>query len=281
LNIFDGYCLAIKSFISINKKKEAYTLINLMKIVVEMLDTDKICLVYYSLILEYTLKFEPNNTELVNRYYKLFFESSTKVNIRKYENVAKALMSELALIETKIKEKEIIQENNKLYKLSNTDNLTSLYNRLFFNQELTRIFSTNNLSIALIIFDIDNLKEINDNFGHLYGDKILIEAARILEFNKDKDINVFRYGGDEFITIITNKSETFSIKYIESIQNKLRKQKYKPKNCSLSFSIGYTYTISNNSNQIDIIKNADKALYQAKKAGKNTYKKYFNIEVNE
>jgi diguanylate cyclase (GGDEF)-like protein len=245
-----------------------------MKIVVEMLNTNKICLVYYSLILEYAFKFEPNNTELVDRNYKLYFESSTKDNKSKDENIAKALMSELVLIKSKLKENEIIQENYKLHKLSNTDNLTSLYNRLFFNQELNRIFSTDNLNIALIIFDIDNLKEINDKFGHLYGDKILIEAARILEFDEDEDINIFRYGGDEFITIITNKPESFSIKYIESIQNNLRKENYKHENCILSFSIGYTYTISNNSNQIDIIKNADKALYQAKKAGKNTYKKY-------
>jgi diguanylate cyclase (GGDEF)-like protein len=274
MNIFDGYCLAIEAFISTNHKEESFTLINLMKVAVDMINTNKIYLAYYSLIIEYALKFESENTKLINSNYRLYFETSTRDINNSNESVADALNAELKLNETKLKHSQILIENSKLYKLSNTDNLTSLYNRLYFNHELNRIFSTDNLSISLIIFDIDNLKDINDNYGHLMGDKVLIEAARTLDFDKDVNVDVFRYGGDEFITIITNKPESFTIEYIESIQNNLRNLKSKDKNNYLSFSIGYTYTNSNHSNQIDIVRNADKALYNAKESGKDTYKKY-------
>jgi diguanylate cyclase (GGDEF)-like protein len=274
MNVFDGYCLAIEAFISTNHKEESFTLIKLLKVVVDMINTNKIYLVYYSLIIKYALKFEPDNTKLINTNYKLYFETATKNIDNRNESIADALNAELKLNETKLKHSEILKENSKLYRLSNTDNLTSLYNRLYFNHELNRIFSTDNLNVSLIIFDIDNLKEVNDNYGHLKGDKVLIEAARTLDFNKDENINVFRYGGDEFITIITNKPESFTIEYIKSIQNYLRNRKSTNINRYLSFSIGYTYTNSNNSNQIDIVKNADKALYQAKESGKDTYKKY-------
>jgi len=274
MNVFDSYYLAINSFISTNHKEKAETLIDLMLIVVKMINTNKIYLIYYSLVIDYVMKFEPENTDLLNKYYKLHYQYSLKDVDSRNESVADALNVELNFNLTKIKHKEVLEQNNELYKLSNTDVLTSLYNRLYFNKELNRIFSTNNLDVSIIIFDVDNLKQLNDNYGHLYGDKTLVQAAKSLNFLDDEDVKVFRYGGDEFITIITNKPESFTINYIEGVQNKLSEKNSTDIDSNLTFSIGYTYTNSNYSNQIDIIRNADEALYLAKKSGRDNYKKY-------
>jgi len=273
LNLFDGYILAIRSLMKIDLKEEAESLLDSLYVVVKMLNTNRIFLIYYQLVIEFLLKFEQNNQDKINKYYQLFYQTSVRDVAKNDENVANALNVELKLNESRLKHLEMIKKNTELYRLSNTDSLTSLYNRHYLEFELKRIYENENCNIALIIFDIDKFKTINDTFGHVQGDIILKKAANILICD-DSNVTVFRYGGDEFVTIIIDKEEAFIEKYIKDIFNKLNEEKNIPLIDKFSFSAGYTIAKTNTANPLEIISQADKALYQAKNEGRNKFKKY-------
>jgi diguanylate cyclase (GGDEF)-like protein len=93
------------------------------------------------------------------------------------------------------------------------DSLTGLYNRAFYEEELSRLYVKRNLPLSLILADINDLKLTNDAFGHLEGDKLIQEFASILqEITREDDI-VARIGGDEFVLLLpkTNELETQTI----------------------------------------------------------------------
>lgn len=157
-----------------------------------------------------------------------------------------------------------------LEKLAYKDSLTGLYNREFlfaFFKEYSELGGT------LFFLDLDGFKKINDLYGHDAGDQILkIVSSRIKKFIKHHE-NVFavRLGGDEFIINlphISSKEETAKqaeilLEYLNTWDNEYQ----------LSASLGIVhYTAEDTSALEKILKHADKALYQAKLAGKNTYK---------
>jgi diguanylate cyclase (GGDEF)-like protein len=181
---------------------------------------------------------------------------------------------------------------DKLEKLSITDALTGLYNRRYFNNKLSEEYNRakrNKYNIALVYIDIDNFKLINDRLGHPYGDKFLIYAADLFA-NTMKRANdtVFRLGGDEFVAILANSTmnntklvcekiqKEFKLKNFPPINNKSLANIYEETLQKVSLSIGvidvsYESSITTE----DIVTQADKALYDAKNAGKN---KIFYIE---
>lgn len=97
------------------------------------------------------------------------------------------------------------RENEILY-LSYHDQLTGLYNRTFFEEECNRLDSARQLPISVIMGDINGLKLVNDAFGHKEGDKLLIEAAKILSANCRKEDILARTGGDEFCILLPRTS---------------------------------------------------------------------------
>jgi diguanylate cyclase (GGDEF)-like protein len=158
----------------------------------------------------------------------------------------------------------------KIRAMSVTDELTGLYNRRGFftlaEQEL-KTANRQKRKIYLIYADLDNLKEINDAFGHLAGDSILIETAKTLrETFRQSDI-IARIGGDEFIVILvgTNRSDA------ESVASRLQKnidihnQKIiNNHNLSISFGIA-CYDPEFPSSIVELLNYADKSMYVHKK----------------
>lgn len=171
---------------------------------------------------------------------------------------------------------DVIKKINFMYSqtryLSLTDALTGLYNRRHFNAELEREFMRSkryggNLCIAII--DIDFFKKINDTYGHLCGDYVLKEVAYLILGNFRKTDMVFRYGGEEFVVLMTETSLENSLIPLERLRKTIENNNFifKGEKIKVTISIG-TETNHTESTE-EFLNNADKALYQAKQSGRN------------
>jgi len=128
------------------------------------------------------------------------------------------------------------------------------------------------LDLVVAFLDMDNFKEINDNFGHLVGDFVLIKFAKMLKSLTRSTDRVYRYGGDEFVIVFNRTNLDSAIKIIERIIEKIRKTKLKYKDYLIEFTISVGLTAHKKGDSVDsLLKRADDALYEAK-VEKNTYK---------
>lgn len=182
----------------------------------------------------------------------------------------------LGRISSEMKRNEIEKENKKiyqeLYKQTITDSLTKLHNRHYFQEKANEIFTLVKRSIcsaSLIIFDIDNFKQINDKFGHPDGDIVLKNIGEILLVNSRKDIDfIFRIGGEEFAIISLNNSYDDIIQYCNKI-TLLIKESFKNKKYKVTISVGVNDFNKNDISWQDTYRISDQRLYQAKNSGKD------------
>lgn len=135
---------------------------------------------------------------------------------------------------------ELQKLNLLLYKETITDPLTKIHNRKYFLQRLQEEFSRSQRyanSFCLVLFDLDNLKTINDKFGHLEGDRLLRLFAKILSKNKRKEDLIGRVGGDEFGCILIATNPEGAKSFAERIKEKF-KEEYKKYPVSVSAGVG-------------------------------------------
>jgi diguanylate cyclase (GGDEF)-like protein/PAS domain S-box-containing protein len=172
----------------------------------------------------------------------------------------------------------------KLNKLANYDALTDLPNRHALGSHLKKLISKSRrtrMTFALFFIDLDNFKYINDTFGHEYGDKLLVKASRrIRSVLRDYDF-IARFGGDEFIVTVEYEEDTSIISHIaEKIIHTLNRVfVVRTQDLFVSSSIGISLFPFNTDDKATLLKQADTAMYQAKKEGKNRYH-YFTHELN-
>ncbi|RXJ88315.1 hypothetical protein CRV01_12925 [Arcobacter sp. CECT 8983] len=166
---------------------------------------------------------------------------------------------------------ELKEKSNLLEYQANHDQLTGLFNRQKFNEifkkEIKREKRYKN-NLSLIIFDIDNFKSINDEFGHNVGDEVLKVIAKVLlESIREHDC-VARWGGEEFLVLLPQTDEYGAKKVAEKIREAIAKYKKEdlPKQITASFGIA---KLKEDDDEVSILKKADDALYEAKKKGKN------------
>lgn len=159
--------------------------------------------------------------------------------------------------------------NTKTYeRLMLTDALTKLGNRYSFEQKLEEIKKGKD-DITIISTDLNNLKEINDTYGHSYGDAAIISAARFLKENFSKDF-VYRLGGDEFMII---SHDDIDDEYLEEVKNKDYFIKGIDRQIKISFAFGKSRYEYNSSDELnDALEDADKNMYIDKKNIKNAKK---------
>ncbi|HEY5556544.1 diguanylate cyclase, partial [Acetobacterium sp.] len=152
-------------------------------------------------------------------------------------------------------------ENEILY-LSYYDQLTGLYNRRFYEEELKRLDTRRNLPLSLIMGDINGLKLINDSFGHAMGDELLKKAAKVIKKGCRIDDIIARHGGDEFVIILpeTNAAETEKI--IERIKDLSANEKIGGFGISISF--GFETKEKEDENIKAIFKKAEDRMYRDK-----------------
>ena len=160
------------------------------------------------------------------------------------------------------------KKEEELKHLTIIDPLTNIYNYRHFQKSLDHEF--NRLKrysgpLCLLMIDVDDFKSYNDTYGHLEGDMLLKEVSKVLSKTLRKADIVCRYAGDEFVVIMPEsqafKAEIVAEKIMKEVENLSLKR-----TVTLSIGIG-EYT--SNMNQHDLIRNADTALYRAKKESKN------------
>ncbi len=172
-------------------------------------------------------------------------------------------------------------ENKKiaLEKLAYTDYMTGLATRRFLNEEYELLFKSAKRSestLTLIMMDIDFFKKYNDRYGHLEGDRILKITGKLLKkvFKREGDI-IGRYGGEEFLIILYQTPLEETICLINEFQEKLEMCNLKHEDShfeKITVSVGIKSSkIAKDQNSYSFLKEADKALYRAKKSGRNRY----------
>lgn len=165
-------------------------------------------------------------------------------------------------------EEKLKQANDKLQEKAAKDGLTGLYNHREImrklNLEIERA-DRYNLDLTIMMLDIDDFKEVNDTYGHQKGDEILQSLAQKLKsITRQEDI-VGRYGGEEFLIIFPHTDLDSALEVGERLCQKIADDKTEGIKITISGGVA-TLTAEQSEN---IIQNADEALYQAKKAGKN------------
>ncbi len=188
---------------------------------------------------------------------------------------------------TKKKESEDI-----IWRQANFDPLTNLPNRRMFNDRLNQEIKKTHradLPLALMFIDLDHFKEVNDTLGHLMGDVLLIETARrLVSCVRDSDTvshmdTVSRLGGDEFTIVLGELRDTHCVERVaQRILDKLAEPyQLGSEVVYISASIGITIYPTDSTNADTLIKNADQAMYAAKRLGRNRFS-YFteSMQVN-
>jgi diguanylate cyclase (GGDEF)-like protein/PAS domain S-box-containing protein len=195
--------------------------------------------------------------------------------IRVYGSVFE-YQGERAIIGTLIDETESQRTRHELKYLANHDSLTALYNRNYFDETFKHsldLAKRNGTKLALILFDIDNFKRINDSMGHAVGDQILIHIAKRIKNVLRKSDTFSRIGGDEFSILVENhRSKKNLITLLKKIQAQFQKS-IVLQNIPLhiSLSIGVALYPENGEDTTSIQKAADIAMYESKNQGKNRY----------
>ena len=178
--------------------------------------------------------------------------------------------------------KELHEANARLESISRTDALTTLNNRGYWEECLEfefKRFQRDHIPKTLLIFDIDHFKIVNDTYGHPAGDLIIQEvAAELLLNQRETDISG-RYGGEEFVVILTNVTETSARIFGERLRSKIasREVGYKEEQLSVTVSLGLAELTEDCKSSTEWVERADKALYSAKENGRNQCVLYSKI----
>ena len=175
-------------------------------------------------------------------------------------------VSGIVAIVNNVTEQELLRQ--ELRQKSITDALTGLYNRVYFEEYSSEIMNKDVFPLSIISADCDDLKIINDKFGHAAGDQYISMAAKLLVENLPEESIVFRMGGDEFLVLLPNVSKTKAEEYVDLLID--RSKDYKTNEFNLSISLG-VHTTESADNSIDkCIALSDESMYQAKKNKKST-----------
>ncbi|WP_141540623.1 GGDEF domain-containing protein [Bacillus cereus] len=162
---------------------------------------------------------------------------------------------------------EIYQEQERLAMI---DSLTEIYNRLKFQQILEVEWEKvirNDEKIAIILFDIDNFKTVNDTYGHDFGDLALIQLAELMKSKVEQQHVFARWGGEEFIILVTNTVEKEAFQVAESLRFFIETKQFTGIS-KLTASFGVALYEQGTTRE-ELMQRADIALYEAKKNGKN------------
>ncbi|MDY0122104.1 MAG: diguanylate cyclase [Sulfurimonas sp.] len=165
--------------------------------------------------------------------------------------------------------KELLQTKEELQLLYVRDKLTGLHNRVKIDEvienEINR-FERYNIPFSIILADIDHFKKLNDSFGHLLGDEILQEFAQKLQENIRNTDFVARWGGEEFLIVCPQVDEAEASIIAEKLRKKIEENSFGGHALSASFGVA-CYEMKQSQDQL--LHNADVALYEAKKRGRN------------
>ena len=162
------------------------------------------------------------------------------------------------------------KQRKKFRKMSLTDGLTGLLNRIGFNEQVEKYLNNNESKKCIaILLDVDNFKFINDVYGHEVGDQVLIQLATDMKKEFPENAVIGRNGGDEFCMLIKDCNEEEAKNLIEGFTMKKRTFQHKGKEYKYSISLGYVEYPTYAHKGSELLRYADIALYEVKLRGKH------------
>ncbi len=182
------------------------------------------------------------------------------------------------LLDQKVRERTEDLEllNQRLQEESTTDALTRVRNRRYFDQKLFSLFQDayrQQTPISLLLIDVDHFKQFNDTWGHSLGDLVLQKAAQAMQQAVKRPLDaVYRYGGEEFAILLPDTDEQGATQIAEQVRKRIAALRipHQDQILGITASIGVCSVIPDRRNAEQLLcESADKALYQAKAAGRN------------
>ncbi|MBF9016447.1 MULTISPECIES: GGDEF domain-containing protein [unclassified Oceanispirochaeta] len=185
------------------------------------------------------------------------------------------------ITESKLLENRLIRSREMAFHEARHDPLTSIPNRLYFNEAVKKRFARlerhSDETLCLLMLDLDHFKDVNDNWGHDVGDEVLIKLTEICsELIRASDVFA-RFGGEEFICYLDDLPENAGLDVAERMRQSVEEYKDWPKGVHLTTSIGLA-EYNGDIRPEDLIKKADIALYNAKAMGRNRVSVYLATE---
>ena len=256
----------------------------LSSLIIELLDANNAHLNLW--LLEDTLeKYFPSNdvdvdsivNEICEQTQQIFPLFEIDLDQHDYIQLLETARAELSKISTDmIKEMlEQTQEISTLKKEVTRDSMTRLYNHEYFRELLQKEISRSERyyrPLSLIIADIDHFKLINDTYGHLSGDRVIKSIAALLNAEvRDSDF-VARYGGEEFAIIVTETEPNDAIRTAERMRKIIESLNFIDESGVISATMSFgvaSLAVGKKTNIDELIKQADRALYEAKENGRN------------
>jgi len=174
-------------------------------------------------------------------------------------------------------------ELHQILQVASTDKLTGALNRKFTDDALEASLKQaklNGSSFSVIMTDLDFFKHVNDTFGHLVGDDVLRETSAVMRKNLKKGDKLGRYGGEEFIIMLSDIDSSQARVIAERIRATIQASRILGDKRDITISLGIASYPEHAGTVVDLVEKADKALYTAKKTGRNKHETW-NESMNE
>jgi diguanylate cyclase (GGDEF)-like protein len=221
--------------------------------------------------------FKPLEPQILKRKVGIFLE----LHLQRQQLEEKTRELDAKILELEVLHKELEEKNAKLELLSSLDGLTGLFNRRYFDDNLLKEWKQairDSTCLSLLIVDIDYFKDYNDYYGHLEGDDCLRKVAQSLyeALLRPTDI-IARYGGEEFTVILPNTGSEGAGEVARRMMESVARLDIVHKTSSVAetvtISIGVSSLLPTRKLTVtSLLDRADKALYQAKEEGRNTFR---------
>ena len=186
----------------------------------------------------------------------------------------------LTAVERVLEKRNLEIKNRSLVKqleeLSIKDPLTGLYNYRYLqtclDEEIERS-SRYGHTFFILMIDADHFKDVNDNYGHLFGDHVLKKLGSIILKELRSTDRLFRYGGEEYLIIMNEVSQTEAVSAVNRLMDAIRNHtfRYEGEETKITVSMGGAFFPEHATDKVNLIKRADEALYRCKEAGRDRF----------
>lgn len=278
VEIFDDYMDITEILVDTGHLEQAGKLLRDMDEVVEQVDIENRRLKMCKIRIEICKK--TGETDLLNEQLQIYYQARKKRNAERNRIVVAAINNRCRLEEEKKRNWRLNEDNKKLIKESEIDELTGIYNRFGFRRRYEKLYpyaKKKHQTYCVGIFDIDYFKQYNDSYGHLMGDSCLKQVARMLRKTSDGSFCIGRYGGDEFVFMANDVEEEDVRDFLGRLVKNIRDAHIpfeSHQECG-HVTISAGAALQNAAEDIDLVallKKADQVLYEVKQTGKNGYK---------
>jgi two-component system cell cycle response regulator len=164
--------------------------------------------------------------------------------------------------------------HEEIYRMTIVDGLTQIHNKRYFQEALDREVlraRRHERDLAVVMFDIDFFKRINDQFGHLAGDHVLRELARVVQSRIRRDEVFARYGGEEFVIVLPETPLEGAASLAENLRSRVEAHAFvfQGEAIRVTISMGCAVLIDADKAGAELVQRADEKLYEAKRSGRN------------